>query len=94
MTINSVSAGTGSDVRTFGAAALLTFGAGVLVLDGYIVLSGVFGGILGLVGAVFGIVWWRHKHDKVFPRDLPTKSIVILAVVDVVLTVLAFVLIS
>ncbi|NKQ56515.1 hypothetical protein HFP15_26920 [Amycolatopsis sp. K13G38] len=93
MTTNSVSAGTGSDVRTFLAAALLTFGTGVLVLDGYIMLD-VFGGILGLVGAVFGIVWWRSKFDKVFPRDLPVKAVVILAVVDAVLTLLAFLLIA
>ncbi|HVV08793.1 hypothetical protein [Amycolatopsis sp.] len=92
MTTNSVSAGTGSDVRTFAAALLLTYGAGTLILVGYLLLSGVFGGILGLVAAVFGVVWWRSLHDKVFPRDLPVKSVVILFVVDVVLTVLAFVL--
>lgn len=87
-----MSAGTGSDVRTFAAALLLTYGAGTLILVGYLLLSGVFGGILGLVAAVFGVVWWRSLHDKVFPRDLPVKSVVILFVVDVVLTVLAFVL--
>ncbi|HJQ45194.1 MAG TPA: hypothetical protein VJ870_02565 [Amycolatopsis sp.] len=94
MTTNTVSAGTGSDARTFLAAVLLTYGTGVLMLDGYILLSGVFGAILGLVGGGLCVLWWRHKHDKVFPRDLPTRSIVILAVVDVVLTVLAVLLMS
>ncbi|WP_243770138.1 hypothetical protein [Amycolatopsis acidicola] len=92
MTGNSVSAGTGSDVRTFAAALLLTYGAGTLILVGYLLLDSAFGGILGLVGAVFGVVWWRSLHDKIFPRDLPVKSVVILLVVDVVLSVLAFVL--
>ncbi|KAA9154441.1 hypothetical protein FPZ12_032170 [Amycolatopsis acidicola] len=92
VTGNSVSAGTGSDVRTFAAALLLTYGAGTLILVGYLLLDSAFGGILGLVGAVFGVVWWRSLHDKIFPRDLPVKSVVILLVVDVVLSVLAFVL--
>jgi hypothetical protein len=94
VTANPVSAGTGSDVRTFAAAALLTYAGGVLMLNGYIILSGVFGAILGLVGSVFGVVWWRSIHGKVFPRDLPKKSLIILAVLAVVLTGLAFLLIS
>ncbi|HVW44210.1 MAG TPA: hypothetical protein VHC18_22965 [Amycolatopsis sp.] len=93
MTTNSVSAGTGSDVRTFLTAGLLTYGTGVLMLNGYI-LIGVFGAILGLVAGGLCVLWWRNKHDKVFPRDLPVKSVVILAVVDVVLTVLAPLLMS
>jgi membrane associated rhomboid family serine protease len=95
VTENSVSAGPASDVRTFLAAALLTYAGGALMLVGYVLLSGVFGAILGLVGAVFGVVWWRNLHDKkAFPRNLPAKSLIILAVVAAVLTVLAFVLIS
>jgi hypothetical protein len=94
VTGNTVSAGPASDVRTFAAAALLTYTAGVLVLVGYILLSGVFGGILGLIGAVFGVVWWRSLHGKVFPRDLPLRSVIILAVVGAALTLLSFVLIA
>ncbi|HKS44552.1 MAG TPA: hypothetical protein VJT49_05450 [Amycolatopsis sp.] len=94
MADNSVSAGTASDVRTFAAAVLLTYAGGVLMLVGYILLSGVFGAILGLVGAIFGVVWWRTVHKKVFPRDLPVKSLVILGVIGVALTVLAVVLIQ
>ncbi|MDQ0379857.1 hypothetical protein [Amycolatopsis thermophila] len=93
-TPNSVSAGPASDVRTFLAAGLLTFAAGELMLLGYALL-GVFGGIIGLVGAVFGVVWWRSLHDKkAFPRDLPTKSVVILAVVTAAITLLAFLIVA
>jgi len=77
-------------VKTFVTAALLTFAAGELVLLCYALL-GVFGGIIGLVGAVFGIVWWRNIHDgTAFPRDLPAKSVVILAVTTAVVTLVAF----
>lgn len=93
MTDNSVSTRTASDVRAVVAAALLTYAGGVLMLVGYILLSGVFGGILGLVGAVFGVVWWRKAHnDQIFPRELSTKSLLILVAVGAVLTVLAFVM--
>ncbi|MEU6643825.1 hypothetical protein ABZ863_14905 [Saccharomonospora sp. NPDC046836] len=71
---NSVSAGTASDVKTFAAAALLTFAAGALTLVGY-VMAGGFGGFLGIIGAVFGVVWWKNLHGKVFPRDLPGRSL-------------------
>ncbi|GHF84463.1 membrane associated rhomboid family serine protease [Amycolatopsis bartoniae] len=92
MTENSVSAGAASDVKTLGAAALLTYSAGVLLLVGYLLL-GVFGAILGAVGAVFGVIWWRRTHDdKVFPRDLSVKSLVVLVVVAVAVTLLAFAL--
>jgi hypothetical protein len=90
---NSVSAGTASDIKTFVAAALLPYGGGMLVLVGYLLLDGVFGGFLGLIVAVLGAVWWRNTHDKkFFPRDLPAKSMVILVVVDIVLTGLTFLL--
>jgi hypothetical protein len=89
---NSVSAGTGSDVKTFLAAALLPFGGGMLVLAGYVLLDSFFGGLLGLVGAVLGVMWWRNVHGKVFPRELPTRSVVILAAVAVALVLLTFLL--
>lgn len=93
MTDNSVSTRTASDVRAVVAAALLTYASGVLMLVGYILLSGVFGAILGLVGAVLGVVGWRKAHDdQIFPRELPTKSLLILVAVGAVLTVLAFVM--
>ncbi|WP_312868815.1 hypothetical protein [Amycolatopsis pithecellobii] len=92
MTENSVSAGTGSDIRTLAAAALLTYAGGVLLLVGYLLLS-VFGAILAVVGGVFGVIWWRKSHgDRVFPRDLSVKSLLILVGVGAVLTVLAMAL--
>ncbi len=80
--------GAGADVKTFATAVLLTFGTGLLMMDGWALLSSGFGAFLGLVGAVFGIFWWRHVHGKVFARDLPTRSVILLAVVNVVLAVL------
>ena len=77
--------GAGNDVKTFVTAVLLTFGAGLLGMVGWAVLDSGFGGFLGLVGAVFAIFWWRHVHGKVFPRDLSTKSVILLLVVNVVL---------
>nr|WP_179775983.1 hypothetical protein [Amycolatopsis endophytica] len=91
---NSVSAGPASDVRTFVTALLLTFAAGELLLLCYALL-GVFGAIIGLVGAGFGIVWWRNIHDgKAFPRDLPAKSVVALAVATAVITLVAFLVVA
>jgi len=93
-TENSVSAGAASDIRTFVAAVLLTFAGGELVLLGYALL-GTFGGIIGLVGAILGVVWWRTIHDKrVFPRDLPVKSVIVLAVATALITVLAFLIVA
>ena len=80
--------GTGADVKTFAAAVLLTFGAGMLGMVGWALLDSGFGGFLGLVGAFFAIFWWRHVHGKVFPSVLPTKSVVLLAVVNVVLALI------
>jgi hypothetical protein len=77
--------GAGADVKTFVTAVLLTFGVGLLGMVGWAVLSSGFGGFLGLVAGVFGVVWWRKIHGKAFPRVLPTKSVVILAVVNAVL---------
>ncbi|ASR34844.1 hypothetical protein BAY61_07490 [Prauserella marina] len=86
---NSVSAGPASDFKTFGAAALLTFAAGEIVLIGYIMAGG-FGAFLGIIGAAFGIVWWKNQHGKVFPRDLSGSHLGGLAVVAVVLLGIAY----
>ena len=75
----------GTDVKTFVTAVLLTFGVGLLGMVGWAVLDSGFGGFLGLVAGVFGIVWWRKVHGKAFPKVIPTKSVVILAVVNAVL---------
>jgi hypothetical protein len=93
VTENSVSAGPGSDVGALLVAALLTYSGGVLMLVGYLLLDGVFGAILGIVAAVFGVVWWRKVHDdKVFPRRVKPQGVIILAVVGALLTIAAFAL--
>lgn len=80
---------TGADVKTFVTAVLLTFGVGLLGMVGWAVLDSGFGGFLGLVAGVFGIVWWRSIHGKVvFPKAIPAKSVVILAVVNAVLALI------
>ncbi|WP_410660649.1 hypothetical protein [Amycolatopsis sp. lyj-112] len=86
--------GAGSDIKTFATAVLLTFGTGLLMMDGWALLDSGFGAFLGLVGAGFGIYWWRSIHGKVFPRQLSTKSAVVLAVVNVALAVLLLLLVS
>lgn len=78
--------GAGTDIKTFAVAVLLTFGTGLLMLIGDGLLGSFFGAILGLVAAVFGIVFWKNKHDKVFPEVVPTRSVIILLVIDIVLT--------
>ncbi|ANN19107.1 hypothetical protein SD37_28105 [Amycolatopsis orientalis] len=86
--------GTGADIKTFATAVLLTFGTGVLMMDGWALLDSGFGAFLGLVGAGFGIFWWRSIHGKVFPRELSTKSVVILTVINVVLVLLLLLQVS
>ncbi|HWD02563.1 MAG TPA: hypothetical protein VG674_08945 [Amycolatopsis sp.] len=82
--------GAGADVKTFVTAVLLTFGVGLLGLLGYGLLGGGFGGFIGLVAGGFGVYWWHNIHGKVFARDLPTRSVVVLLVVNVVLAAILF----
>lgn len=91
MVANKVPAGTGSDVRTFVSAALLTYIVGVLVLNG-VILLGAGGAFLALLVALFTVLGWRKYHGKkIFPRDIPVRSVILLGVVGIVLTVLAVV---
>jgi hypothetical protein len=83
---NDASSGAGADVKTFATAVLLTFGTGLLMLVGDGLLGSFFGAILGLVAAIFGIVFWKNKHGKVFPDVVPTRSVIILLVIDILLT--------
>lgn len=57
------------DLRAAALGALMTLGAGLLVLIGYFWLN-VFGAFLGAAGAVAWGVWWRNKHGQFFPRDV------------------------
>lgn len=85
---NSVSAGAGSDAKAFGAAALLTFTCGMIALIGYMMIGGL-GIVLGIIGIVFGLVWWKGHHERMLPRDLPTKSLVLLGITGLALFGLA-----
>ncbi|MCE7011940.1 hypothetical protein LWC34_55390 [Kibdelosporangium philippinense] len=86
---NAVSAGTGSDFRVAVVGALMPFGLGLLVLVGYAWI-GVFGVILGLLGALWWAVWWRRKHNKkFFPRDVEGGPFVFTLVLSVILFVAA-----
>lgn len=78
-------AGVGADVKTFATAVLLTFGVGLLAFVGYGLLDGVFGGFLGLVAGVFGVVWWTKVNGKAFPAVISGKALSVLLVADVVL---------
>lgn len=73
-------------MKIFATAVLLTFGVGLLGMVGWALLSSGFGGFLGLVAGGFGVYWWRSLHGQVFARNLPTRSVVILLVVNIVLT--------
>lgn len=78
--------GAGVDVKTFATAVLLTFGVGLLGMVGWALLSSGFGAVLGLAAGGFGVYWWRSLHGQVFAPNLPTRSVIILLVVNVVLT--------
>ncbi|WET77609.1 hypothetical protein P3102_26470 [Amycolatopsis sp. QT-25] len=86
--------GAGADIKTFATAVLLTFGTGVLMMDGWALLESGFGAFLGLIAGGFGIFWWKSIHGKVFPRGLSTKSVVILTVINVVLVLLLLLQVS
>lgn len=90
----SATPGAGTDIKTFATALLLTFGTGVLMMDGWALLDSGFGAFLGLVAGGFGIYWWRSIQGKVFPRELSTKSVVILAVINVALALLLLLLVG
>ncbi|QRP44226.1 hypothetical protein [Amycolatopsis sp. FDAARGOS 1241] len=78
-------AGAGDGVKTFVTAVFLTFGVGLLGMVGWALLGSGFGGFIGLVAGGFGVYWWRSLHGKVFAPGLPTRSVVLLVVVNVVL---------
>jgi hypothetical protein len=89
---NSVSAGTGSDIRAATVGALMPLGLGLIVLVGYIWLD-VLGIFLALGGAVWWAVWWRRKHGKFFPRDVEGGPFVLTVVLVVILLIIALAII-
>ncbi len=75
--------GFAADLRIATAAALLTFASGLIMLIGFLMAGG-FGAFIGLIGAGFGWMWWAEQHGgKVFPRDLPNRSLVLLGCASV-----------
>jgi hypothetical protein len=62
------------DALAAALAALMPLGAGLLVVLGYAWI-GVFGAILGAIGAVAWAFWWRNKHQAFFPGDLRGGSV-------------------
>jgi hypothetical protein len=66
------------DLLAAAVGALMPLGAGILTLIGYLWLS-FFGAVLGAAGAVVWFVWWRKKHGRFFPTDLPGSTVVRLA---------------
>nr|WP_246382292.1 hypothetical protein [Prauserella isguenensis] len=84
---------SGGGLLTLAGAALLTFAAGMAVVIGYLMIGG-FGAFIGIVGAIFGIVWLAGVHGgKVFPREgFPVRSVAGLAAASVVMLFLASVM--
>jgi hypothetical protein len=85
---NRVSAGVGSDFRAAVLGAMMPFGAGLLVLVGYLWLQ-VFGVILAVGGGIWWAVWWRRKHGKFFPRDVEGGPFILTIVLTVILFIAA-----
>lgn len=69
--------------------ALMPLGAGMLILIGYSWLD-IFGAVLGAIGAIAWLVWWRRTKGRFFPRDLAGRTVVRMAILVGVL-VLVFV---
>lgn len=92
MTGKSVSRARTSELRTFLAPALLTYGAGVLVLLTYLLLGNGFGIVLGLIAVGLALAWWRNVAGRMIPEPVPAKGLVVLAVLSAVFTVLSFLL--
>jgi hypothetical protein len=81
---NRVTAGVGSDFRVAVLGALMPFGAGALVLLGYMWLDAL-GVILAIAGGIWWAVWWRRKHGKFFPRDVEGGPFILTIVLTVIL---------
>lgn len=81
------------DVRAGVLAALMPFGAGMLLTLGYAWI-GVFGVVLAAIGAAGWAFWWRNKYQQWFPQQVTTGSVVGTTVLVAVITLLLFVSIS
>lgn len=81
------------DVRAGVVAALMPFGAGMLLTLGF-AWMGVFGIVLAALGVAGWGFWWRNKHQQWFPERVTTGSVVGQTVLVAVITFLLFVTIS
>ncbi|SFS68030.1 hypothetical protein [Saccharopolyspora flava] len=81
------------DVRAAVIAALMPFGAGMLLALGYAWI-GWFGLVLAAVGVAGWGYWWRDKHQEWFPQQVTTGTVVGQTVLIAVITLLLFVSIS
>ena len=88
-TQNTVTAGTGSDIRAATLGALIPFGCGLMFLVGFLWL-GWFGVFLALGGSIWWAVWWRKKHGgKFFARDVEGGPFVVTIAITVILFIAA-----
>ncbi|WP_130344481.1 hypothetical protein [Herbihabitans rhizosphaerae] len=77
---NTVSAGTGSDIRVMTVAFVMPMMA-LAAIVGFVWGSWI-GGIIGAALWVGWLVWWRSKHKgKFFPRDVQTGPFVITLII-------------
>ncbi|RRO14924.1 hypothetical protein EIL87_19610 [Saccharopolyspora rhizosphaerae] len=81
------------DVRAGVLAALMPFGAGMLLTLGYAWI-GVFGVVLAAIGAAGWAFRWHNKHQGWFPQQLTTGSVVGQTALVALITLLLFVSIS
>jgi hypothetical protein len=89
---NSVSAGTGSDLKVASVGAMTPIIFGVAILLGWEWLD-VFGVLLGIGGAIWWAVWWHKRNDeKFFPRDVNGTAYAITIVITVALLLFALLL--
>lgn len=88
--MNSEAAGpttVSQDLLAATLGALMTLGAGLLVLIGYLWLS-VFGAVLGVAGVVAWGVWWHKRYGQLFPKELTGRTVARLALLIGVLAVI------
>ena len=70
-------------------ALLLTLGAGMAVLVGWVWIGG-FGIVLGLIVAATGLGWLRTRYGAVVPRDVPGGALLRVLVAAIVLAGIAY----
>ncbi|MBP2335770.1 hypothetical protein [Saccharothrix coeruleofusca] len=75
------------DVKVVAQAALLPFGTGLTVLDGYVLL-GVGGVFLSLFAVVIFLTAWRSQKKAFCSPEVSTRAVITLAVCVAVLALI------